>query len=540
MENKRKLTLIFYFILSNFIASYGQTTPIIPKIILEKDEKVWAGIIALGSKMPLEKGFKFDFGDDNLGNQLQPLLLTNKGRYVWSEEPFAFEITENEVIILNAKGEIKTGKNVKNLAQAAQEAQKLFFPTTGITPDLTFFSKPQYNTWIELNFNHNQADVLKYAHNIIKNGYEPGVLMIDNSWQEQHGNWNFHSGRFPNPKAMVDELHGLGFKVMLWVSPFVSPDQNALIRKLRKSDILLKVKKDSNYDYYKNGKAALIQWWDGYSVELDFSNPDAVTWFTDNLERLRKNYGIDGFKFDAGDMRFYPSFTDSFQANITPNKHSELFAKIGLNYPLNEYRACWKMGGQPLVQRLKDKLSNWEDLQKLLPDMLTASLVGYAYSCPDMIGGGEYKFFEENTNIDQDMVVRSAQCHALMPMMQFSVAPWRVLDEKHHQSVKKAVELRKKFTPQIMELVEESRLTGKPIVRFMEYVFPQSGFENIKDQFMLGDKILVAPQQMKGNRRIVKLPKGTWKSDENMVYEGNKNIEIIVPLERLPYFLKIK
>jgi alpha-glucosidase (family GH31 glycosyl hydrolase) len=509
------------------------------KILLQKDEKVWGGIIALGSTMPLKDGFQFDFGIDNLGNQLQPLLLTSKGRYVWSEEPYKFEIKGSSLIISNQKAEVKTAIAGKTLAEARQVAEKLFFHTNGKTPELLLFSKPQYNTWIELNFNHNQADILKYAHNLIDNGYPPGVFMIDNSWQERHGVWSFHSGRFPDPKGMMDELHTLGFKVMLWVSPFVNPDLNPLIRKMRNEDLLIKVKQDSKYDYYKGGKVALIQWWDGYSVELDFSNPKAVKWFTDKLDALQKDFGVDGFKFDAGDMRFYPNFTESHIPNISANKHSQLFAEIGLKYPLNEYRACWKMAGLPLAQRLRDKKADWEDLQKLLPDMLVSSLVGYNYNCPDMIGGGEFNSFINGGKIDQEMMVRSAQCHALMPMMQFSVAPWRILDENHHNAIKKSMALREQFTPLIMQLVDEAAKTGEPIIRLMDYVFPNQGYETVLDQYMLGSKILVAPQQTKGNTRTVKLPKGKWKADDDTLYDGGKMTTINVPLDRLPYFIKI-
>ena len=97
------------------------------------------------------------------------------------------------------------------------------------------------------------------------------------------------------------------------------------------------------------------------------------------------------------------------------------------------------MGGQPLVQRLRDKQHSWEEIKKLIPDILLQGLVGYSFTCPDMIGGGEISsFWGEKNNLDQDLVVRSAQCHALMPMMQFSVAPWRVLDSAHFDAVKKA------------------------------------------------------------------------------------------------------
>ena len=45
---------------------------------------------------------------------------------------------------------------------------------------------------------------------------------------------------------------------------------------------------------------------------------------------------------------------------------------------------------KPLAQRLRDKGHNWQDLQQLIPDALALGLMGYAFMCPDMIGGGEY------------------------------------------------------------------------------------------------------------------------------------------------------
>jgi len=80
-----------------------------------------------------------------------------------------------------------------------------------------------------------------------------------------------------------------------------------------------------------------------------------------------------------------------------------------------------------------------------------------------------------------------------MPVMQFSVAPWRILDDRYMNACKKAVEIRKEFTPLILRLAKESSKTGEPIVRPMAYVFPHQGYDAIDEQFMLGDSILVAP-----------------------------------------------
>lgn len=140
--------------------------------------------------------------------------------------------------------------------------------------------------------------------------------------------------------------------------------------------------------------------------------------------------------------------------------------------------------------------------------------------------------------MNQELIVRSAQCHALMPMMQFSVAPWRVLNKNNFNAVKKAVEIRKKFTPVIMSLARKSAKTGEPILTNLEFYFPGQGFETIVNQFMLGPSIMVAPMLEAGNSRKVVFPDGKWKGDDGTTYAGGRDYTINVPIDRLPYFLK--
>jgi alpha-glucosidase (family GH31 glycosyl hydrolase) len=506
-------------------------------IPLTPNEKVWYGLVKAGEDMPLKPGYKINLFAYNKENQSNPLLLTNKGRYVWSEEPFSFEITNNAIIISKNKGAIKTEKVGNTLAEGRKAAEKLYFPPSGKSPDPLLFSAPQYNTWIELTYNQNQKDILSYAHKVIDNGFPPGVIMIDDTWQEDYGLWNFHPGRFPNPKAMIAELHSLGFKVMLWICPFISPDQLLILKQFRKTGGLLTQKKFDKDPEKKVLEPAIVRWWNGYSLVLDLTHPEGIKWFDTQLNTLQNDYGVDGFKFDAGDMQYYPEWTSSYLP-ATPNQHCEYYAKLGLKYPLNEFRACWKMAGQPLAQRLHDKRHNWEDFAKLVPHMLVENLVGYTFSCPDMIGGGAWTSFLDGAKIDQELVVRSAQCHALMPMMQFSAAPWRILDQKHQLAVKQAVATRIKFTPLIMQLTNESAKTGAPIINYMEYLYPNQGYEYIKDQFLLGTDLLVAPLQNQGGTRTVVLPKGTWKSDLGEIIVGPKTMKIVADLNRLPYFEK--
>ncbi|MCT4644141.1 MAG: family 43 glycosylhydrolase, partial [Carboxylicivirga sp.] len=340
----------------------------------------WMGLIGQGHKMPFDEELEFDTWGMGYGNQVQPLILSDQGDILWSEEPLRVENTPNKLIV-SSRDEIKKDQVKGGLKAGFQFASDNYFPASGKMPDELLFTAPQYNTWIELMYDQNQNDILRYAKDIKRNGYPAGVLMIDDNWQEDYGKWNFHEGRFDSPKAMMDELHDMGYKVMLWVCPFVSPDCD-VYRELEGKGYFLK---------NKSGQTAMIRWWNGVSALLDLSNPDAQKWFKNELQGLVDDYGVDGFKLDAGDARFYTGDVDL--KGLSPNDHSKLYGEIGLDFPLNEYRAMWKMGGQPLAERLHDKDHSWHHLNWLIPQMLVEGIMGYPFSCPDMIGGGQYKSF---------------------------------------------------------------------------------------------------------------------------------------------------
>lgn len=507
------------------LASFSQEKT---EIKLKENEKWWAGIIDKGFLMPLKNGFSFNMLNDNNYNQLQPLFISNKGRFLFSEEPLKFtlkdgviEIEGKEKLIINIAG--------STLKEAYKAAAKKHFAFNGKYPDSMLFVKPQYNTWIELNYHQNQKDILNYAQIMLDNGLPPGVLMIDDTWQHDYGVWDFDANQFPNAKLMMDSLHKKGFKLMLWTCPFVSPDSREY-RELAKQGGLL-----MNLD---GKKPKMVEWWNGVSAVIDLSHPNGVKWFKKQLDFLQTEYGVDGFKFDAGDSYFYKD--GKSYGNVSPFQQTLLFNKIGEEYALNEYRAAWKVGGAPLAQRLSDKRHSWADLQKLIPDITLQGLMGYSFACPDMIGGGAIFSLIDGAKIDQELIVRSAQCHVFMPMMQFSVNPFRILNQENQGLIKDAVALRQKFVSVIMDLVKYAAKTGEPVVRMMDYEFPNEGFDSITDQFMLGSNYLIAPVLEKSaNMKKVRLPKGNWKDAAGKKYKGGVVIDFPVKLETLPYFEKI-
>lgn len=500
------------------------------------DDEFWYGGAGVaGYRMPLNKDsqIRFDYINGKIpgigADAEAGFFLSNKGRYIWCDDALDVRFDKG-VITVESEHEVAFSDGQGSLRGAYLDAMKKHFPFNGKTPDDLFFTRPQYNTWIELLRDENQADVLKYAHNIVDNGMPTGILMIDGGWQRDFGVYEFDKEIFPDPKAMMDELHALGFKVMLWISPIIA-SAGKRFRLLKSKDYLVKD---------KTGQPAVRKWWSGYSCMLDFSNPDACRWFDGEIQNLMA-LGADGIKMDAGSPIYYRD-DDITYGKVTAHGQTRCLCEFTAQYPFNENHGTWNAGGLPVVSRLQDKHHKWEGgIDLLLPDSLTQGILGYAYGCPDMIGGGEETSFYNDAKLDHELFIRWAQASALLPMMQFSAAPWRVLTEEECKLVLSFADLRVQYGDYINRCAKNAAVNGEPIARYMEYQYPNRGYETVVDQFMLGEDMLVAPVLTKGAvSREVYIPDGEWIADDGEHYTGPQKITVDAPLTRLPYFTRKK
>lgn len=178
-------------------------------------------------------------------------------------------------------------------------------------------------------------------------------------------------------------------------------------------------------------------------------------------------------------------------------------------------------------------------MASLIPNQLCQGIQGYAFTCPDMVGGGMLgSFHGEGFQLDEELFVRYAQCAALSPMIQFSAAPWRLLSPEGNRRCLEAARLHTQWAGTIIELARHAAQTGEPIYRYMAYVFPDQGLEQVIDQFMLGDRLLVAPVLEKGAAsRSVRLPAGRWRYVDGTLYEGGDAVTVPAGLDTLPYFI---
>ena len=503
---------------------------------IKPDEAWWGGSVADGTMMPYGRSsFSRDLASADSpdcahpgipSSQSSPLLLSTSGRIVWSERPFSFQFRDGQLTVVGH--DIQVLSHGDCLRDAFMEASHRFFPPSGHAPAKRLFAGAQYNTWIDQPYRPTQITVLDYVCELLGSHMPPGVVFIDDSWSPSYGTWRFDPARFPSPDEMVRQLHDWGCSVMVWVVPFVSPDTDTF-RQLERHGLLLR---DCD------GNTVVRRWWNGISAILDLSNPATISWFTCQLDDLMRDTGVDGFKFDGGDVRDYR--TDDMTARpAEPVDMCEAWAGIGLRYPYNEYRACWRMGGRPLAQRLRDKPASWDDLGigSLIPEMLAQGMIGHPFTCPDMIGGGEISSAQTPSNTDQEFFVRYSQIAAFSPIAQFSVSPTRVLDNRHLAAVRKALQLRDELQPTLLSLVDNAAITGEPIVRPMAFHAPD--LNTVTDQYFFGPDMIVAPVLTpSATSRTVLLPDGAWRSPSGDVINGPATVSVECDLETIPRFVR--
>lgn len=462
-----------------------------------------------------------------------PLLVSNKGRYVWGTHPFAFSFKKGILTIVSKYEKIEPVQAGSTLKEAYMAACATHFPFDGREPAELMFTKPQFNNWIEtVVLGINQENAEKFVDALHASNFPCGVVMIDGGWQRYHGCRDFNPDTFPDAAGLFDKIHSYGYKSVLWCAYFLSADSRPEYVSYKPTAQNILVRNRLNPE-----EAALVWWWNGISVTMDLTRDDIRKKFTDELQAFAERFHIDGFKFDGGDPEYFRNNALFSEPWMEPADFGQAYARVGEAFPYNEYRAAYNFGGKPIVVRHYDVGHNWTDFKAILPDMLTAGLVGCPYVFADMIGGGHADSYKPGNTFSHKLFIRSCELQALMPMMQFSAAPWRVLTEDECAICRKFAELHVEFGPYIMEQVHHASSTGEPIMRSMEYEFPGCGYEHLNQQFMLGPRYLVAPVTDEDDSKTVYLPDGIWRSDQGETFEGPLVLELTdIPLDRLPYF----
>lgn len=384
----------------------------------------------------------------------------------------------------------------------AELLRRLRWPNRAPAPEM--FGDSIFCTWTQYPRCLTQERIVDMARKIRSNGYPCSTLIVDDRWESCFGELTF-SRDFADPKGMVDQLHALGFKVWLWVTPFVNQEA-AVFSELAKSGVLVRAKAGAG--------AAMMKWWGGVAGLIDVTSKEGRAWYKERLMRLRNEFHVDGFKIDGGDFKYQPAPEISAWAKFAgASGYSDsllsLFEEICPNSC--ETRTAWLSQGRDIIWREGGKDSHWgldNGLKAMVTLGLNISLMGYDLLIPDMVPGRVQTMVSDMPLPPDELMVRWTEASAFFPMIQFSYLPWNYA-EPTAKAVNGFAMLHKALERYIHEQAKDRTA---PLLRPLWYAAPgEKGLYPVADEFMLGADLLVAPVLDPGVvSRDVILPPGDW------------------------------
>ena len=292
---KRALSFVLLLLLCCSVQLFG--ADVTSRIELLKGEKWWGVFIAGGRTMPFDAPFeRVDIAQSR--SQMTPLLVSSRGRYIWSPEPFSITFTGDSFVIESPLGEIKAVSAGRTLREAYLVCCHRNFPPEGDNPSPELTTAPIYDPYLELGFEATGEQLSEYADRILQSGYPAGTLVVPAGWQSSIGSYKPGKHVAEDFGAWVKSLHAKGFRVMLTITPFVSGD-GSIFRHYREEGVFVS-RPDSS--------VVMAEWTGGYSAFYDVTRPEVMTLLQEHLAQLRNQYGVDGFLFDCAGALPYLQF----------------------------------------------------------------------------------------------------------------------------------------------------------------------------------------------------------------------------------------
>lgn len=394
-----------------------------------------------------------------------------------------------------------------------------------------------------------EAEVRRIAATFREKGIPGDVLYLDIHYMDGYRVFTWDPRRFPNPKKLLADLAGIGFKVVVIVDPGIKVDPGYWVAQQGLAG--------DHFSRLPDGTAFTADVWPGESYFPDFTRPRTRAWWGTLFQGLLED-GVAGFWNDMNEPSvwggtFPPIVRQDNDGQ--PSDHSAVHNVWGMQMVRATYEGVRRLRPEerPFVltragfageQRYTaawtgDNVASWDHLRLSLPMLLNLGLSGVPFVGSD-IGG----FIGTPT---PELFTRWIQLGAFTPLFRVHTEvgtseqdPWSFGDRAETIS-RSFIRLRYRLLPYIYKEFEQSTRTGLPLMRPLVVEFQHDPATYwIQDEFLLGDDLLVAPVLQEGATvRKVYLPRGRWLhwwSDS--VYVGPGSAWVEAPLESMPIFLR--
>ena len=467
--------LLFLAIMSVVAATASAQQKYVTEVQSEANERWW-GMDRWGGSWNLYMN-----ADADLELQFDTyMMVSSAGRYLWSEKPFDVDFDGDQMTVSSDSEKIEVQKGGKTLREAYLVCVHKNLPEGREVPSIDLFTHPVYKPGYRPDVTWGQGEIVEYARRIVAEGLPAGTIAIPEGWCSLNVPFAFSPELFPDPQGMVAELHKMGFKVMLTVTPRIPAFGRVFTDAYRRGDIMPV---------------------DGTFGTLDVGKHSVYETFRQGIGALKSQYAFDGFRLDGNAIPVSGANDPALQ------NWAGLAGGIGMC----ELTGAYKHAFMPYVTET-DMPDPAAYPGFMLKSLLAASLSGNIYKTAAY--GGRYPQLEG---------VKLAEYMAaalFFPSASVEFAPWEFGERNLYDHVKEALMFRASLADYMENLINESVRTGEPIARHMEYQFPRQGFSDCDDQFMLGPKYLIAPCLDGAASRMVRLPKGRWADKHGKKYKG--------------------
>ncbi|MBX3089049.1 MAG: hypothetical protein KF772_00500 [Cryobacterium sp.] len=368
-------------------------------------------------------------------------------------------------------------------------------------------------------------------------------------------------GAWPDPKGMVDELHGRDIRLILWQIPLIKmrPHPTGQVKAdaeaaIRGGYLVEEEAPDGSLRPYRNRG-----WWFPLGLMPDLGDERAARWWTEKRRYLVEEIGIDGFKTDGGEhawgreLRYLDGTRGDEGNNLFPvhyaRAYGDLLESAG-KAPVTFSRAGFTGSQAHGTFWAGDENSTWEAFRWSLFAGLSAASCGIVYWGWD-IGGFS------GPVPDGELYLRSAATAAFVPIMQYHAefnhhqlpsndrTPWNIAERNGDSRVipvfRKFARLRQRLIPYLAQQAKRTIQTGAPLMRPLYFDQPKD--ENVWNhplEWMLGDQILVSPVTEAGAEHwSTYLPEGQWvDAFTGQSHTGGQTVSRAVPIDEIPVYVR--
>uniref|UniRef100_UPI0039ECCFE0 glycoside hydrolase family 31 protein n=1 Tax=Clostridium perfringens TaxID=1502 RepID=UPI0039ECCFE0 len=350
------------------------------------------------------------------------------------------------------------------------------------------------------------------------------VVYLDIDYMDGFRVMTFKTPNFDDAASLISDLKEKGIRTITIIDPGVKVDEEY--------EVFKRGKEGNHFTKKLDGEMFIGAVWPGDSAFPDFSNKECREWWKSELKKFISEHGMDGIWNDMNEPCVFNNDHKTMLETCIHNsdngviEHKEFHNRYGFEmsrcskeaqeelHPnergFSMTRATYAGGQRYSSVWTGDNMSLWSQMRMSISMNANLGISGFSFVGNDVSGFG--------LDSSEELFIRWMEMGPFIPifrnhsnMYTRRQEPW-AFGPRAEKIAKKSIELRYELLPYIYDLYYISHKEGLPIFRpmIMEYE-KDMNLLNMREQFMLGENMIVAPVLYEGERsKTVYLPKGSW------------------------------